>query len=85
MSEPTGEMHAARLSSSERLQRVHDLLSDGYEYSTLEIHHRTGVVAVSATISELRQNGIKIAKARRVGDIWYYRRADVQPSLFRSA
>lgn len=85
MARPTGEIHAARLSNSERLQRVADLLSDGYEYSTLEIHARTGVMAVSATVAELRKNGIRVAKARRVGDTWYYRRTDVQPSLFRSA
>lgn len=84
MGKRTGSIHAARLSNSERLQRVADLLSDGYEYSTLEICHRTGICAVSATVSELRKNGIQVAKARRVGDVWYYRRADVQPRLFRS-
>ena len=75
-------MKAARLASSERLQRVDDLLEDGYEHSTREILLQAKVCAVNSIIAELRANGRKIL-CRRVADIWYYRRADIQPALFR--
>lgn len=70
-------MKAARLSSSERLQRVADLLADGREYSTLDIVIGAGVCAVNSCVAELRANGIAVA-CRRQGDVWYYRREDVR-------
>ncbi|MEW5763691.1 MAG: hypothetical protein AB1824_01830 [Acidobacteriota bacterium] len=76
-------LKAARLRTSERLQRVDDLLSDGHEYSTLEIALSARVCAVNSCIAELRANGRSI-RCRRVGDLWYYRRVDVTPRLFRN-
>lgn len=68
----------ARYSSSERLQQVHELLSQGGEHSTLEISIRAGVVAVSAIMSELRAQGADIRcrqiRSRTTGKrIWVYR------------
>ncbi|MYA88796.1 MAG: hypothetical protein F4X97_10160, partial [Boseongicola sp. SB0662_bin_57] len=54
-------MHAASLDRSPRLQRVHALLSDGVERSTLEIIAKAKVCAVNSCISELRVNGFRIA------------------------
>ena len=71
-------MHAARIERSERLQRVHALLSDGSEYSTLEIVSKAQVCAVNSIIAELRENGCYI-ECRRARDplsgrpIWRYR------------
>jgi len=66
-------MKSARLSTSARLQRVDELLSDGTERTTMEIVNGAQVMAVSACISELRENG-RVVHCRRSGDIWYYRR-----------
>lgn len=65
-------MHASRLASSFRLQRVARLLADGAEYSTLDIIAQAGVCAVNSIVAELRHNGIGIA-CRRCGAIWLYR------------
>ena len=55
-------MHAAKLEKSARLARVYRLLSDGREHSTLDIMRGADVCAVSACISELRdeRNGADI-------------------------
>ena len=53
-------MHAARLDRSKRLQRVHALLKDGAEHSTLDIVKAAGVCAVNSCIAELRANGAVI-------------------------
>jgi hypothetical protein len=66
-------MNAASLARSARLSRVDQMLSDGKEYSTREIVNGAEVMAVSAAISELRENG-RIIHCRRSGDTWYYRR-----------
>lgn len=66
-------MNAARLSKSERLQRVDRLLSDGKIYTTLDILNKARVANVSAPISELRQQG-RVIDCWREGDVWYYRR-----------
>ena len=50
-------MNHARLDRSKRLQRVHALLADCREYSTLEIARQARVCAVNSVISELRANG----------------------------
>lgn len=65
-------MHSARLNNSERLQRVHALLRDGSEHTTLDIIKRASVCAVNSVVSELRDNGFSITCERR-GDIWYYK------------
>ena len=71
-------MHAARLDRSPRLQRVHALLSDGIERSTLDIATSARVCAVNSCIAELRENGAWI-ECRRIRNpanrapIWLYR------------
>lgn len=69
-------MKSANLASSQRLQRVDNLLADGREYSTMEIIAITGRCAVNSIISELRDNGRNI-RCRREGNAWFYRRLDV--------
>ncbi len=54
-------MHAAKLENSPRLMRVHALLADGHERSTLEIMKAADVCAVNSCIAELRANGAEIA------------------------
>ncbi len=53
-------MHAARLSSSSRLKRVHTLLADHKERSTVQIIQAAQVCAVNSIIAELRANGAEI-------------------------
>lgn len=65
-------MHSARLSKSERLQRVHNLLKRGGEFSTMQIVEMANVCAVNSIVAELRFNGIGISCHRR-GDTWFYR------------
>jgi len=65
-------MNAASIESSERLNRVLDLLSQGGEFSTLDIIKEANVCAVNSIISELRQNGFDIACQRR-GEKWFYK------------
>ena len=50
-------MSAARIQRSKRLQRVHALLLDGVERSTVEIVQAADVCAVNSCIHELRENG----------------------------
>jgi len=64
-------MRAAKLSRSDRLQRVRDFLSDKRPHSTLEIIKKAKVCAVSSVVAELRQNGLDISCERR-GDRHYY-------------
>ena len=64
-------MKAARLETSARLQRVHDLLADGQVYTTLDIVIAAGVCAVNSCIAELRANGASIVCWRN-RDTWYY-------------
>ena len=70
-------MHAARFKRSPRLQRVHALLSDGAEHSTLEIAIRAEVCAVNSCISELRDQGAQIhcrqIRSQRGERLWLYR------------
>ncbi len=77
-------MHAARLSHSDRLTRVHRLLADGRERSTLEIMRGAGVCAVNSCIAELRANGVRIT-CRQIHDpatdarLWLYRLVRAAP------
>ena len=69
-------MHAASLDRSPRLQRVHALLSDGVERSTLEIIAKAKVCAVNSCVAELRANGCRIACRQEVAAgkrTWLYR------------
>ena len=77
-------MHAARLSHSDRLTRVHRLLADGRERSTLEIMRGAGVCAVNSCIAELRANGARITCRQSVrvttGErLWLYRLVRAAP------
>ena len=65
-------MHAASIDKSERLARVYKLLSQGGEFSTLDIIKEANVCAVNSIVAELRQNGFEIDCQRR-GDKWVYR------------
>ncbi len=65
-------MNAASIESSERLNRVLNLLSRGGEFTTLDIIKNANVCAVNSIISELRQNGFDINCQRR-GEKWFYR------------
>lgn len=66
-------MQAAKLERSDRLQRVAKLLRKTRRpLSTMEIIQGANVCAVSAIISELRENGMKI-DCQRQGDVWQYR------------
>ena len=58
--------HAARIESSDRLQKVLDVLQDRQWHSSLDIMLKTSLVAVGSAISELRANGIEI-ECRCVG------------------
>lgn len=70
-------MHSARLANSPRLRRVHDLLSDGAEHSTLEISIRAEVCAVNSCVAELRDQGADIhcRQTRSMSGkcLWLYR------------
>ncbi|MEJ1381365.1 MAG: hypothetical protein RPT95_10425 [Candidatus Sedimenticola sp. (ex Thyasira tokunagai)] len=68
--------HSAKLSTSDRLKRVDDLLASGLEYSTLEIVAECSVCAVNSIIAELRTNGRDI-RCRREGNLWFYKRWDL--------
>lgn len=71
-------MKSARLATSNRLQRVHQLLSDGGEHSTMDIIRGAEVAAVNSIIAELRDNGCYIecrcTRSPTSGErIWLYR------------
>ncbi len=70
-------MHAARLDRSSRLQRVHELLSDGAEWSTLDIVREAEVCAVNSIVAELRHAGAEIECRQSVSGsgqrVWLYR------------
>jgi len=65
-------MNAANIEKSARLGRVLDLLSQGGEFTTLDIIKQAGVCAVNSIVAELRCNGFEINCQRR-GDKWFYR------------
>ena len=64
-------MNAARLEKSDRLRRVLKLLKRVKQASTRDIVERAKVVAVSAAVAELRQQGHDITCQRR-GAVWWY-------------
>lgn len=69
-------MHFARIEKSPRLMRVLRVLSDGLEHSTMNIARNANVCAVNSAVSEIREQGYKVAcrqsyeRGRRV---WRYR------------
>jgi len=65
-------MNAASIENSDRLNRVLELLSQGGEFTTLDIIKQANVCAVNSIISELRQNGFDIDCQRRA-DKWFYK------------
>lgn len=69
-------MHAARLESSQYLQKMLRLFQRGGEYSTRQIAEHIGSVCGSTRIGELRRNGFDIVR-RQVGQVHYYRLAGV--------
>jgi len=64
-------MNNAAIASSERLQRVMQVLADGQPHSTRDIIRAANVCAVNSVIAELREQGISIHCHRR-GLAWYY-------------
>jgi hypothetical protein len=65
-------MNNAKLERSARLQRVFRLLKNADRpLSTMEIIRGANVAALTATISELRRNGISI-KCESYNKIFYY-------------
>lgn len=60
-------MHAARLTTSARLQRVQALLADGREHSTRAIVRGAVVCAVNSCVAELRTAGAVITCRQRTG------------------
>ena len=69
-------MKAAALERSARLQRVHDLLADGQERSTMDIILNASVCAVNSIVGELRCNGAEIECRRDDSGgepVWLYR------------
>jgi hypothetical protein len=64
-------MNAASIEKSARLGRVLDLLSQGGEFTTLDIIRQAEVCAVNSIVAELRCNGFDITCQRR-GDKWFY-------------
>lgn len=70
MAQATGTIHAARLSSSDRLQRLLEYLRDGKEHTTLNIVLGANICAVNSAVAELRENGYLI-NCRRVSNGCY--------------
>ena len=54
-------MHAAKLESSGRLQRVLAVLKGGEPKTTRELIRAADVCAVNSAVSELRRNGLSIS------------------------
>ena len=73
MGRPLGTIKAAKLSNSPRLQRLQKLLSDGREYSTLDIIHEANICAVNSAVAELRENGFSIECRKMSRNQYLYR------------
>lgn len=58
--------HAAKIESSERLQKVLAILEDGDWHGSFELMSQTKLVAIGSAISEIRANGFGI-ESRCVG------------------
>ncbi len=75
-------IHYAKIENSPRLQRVHELLKTGLEYSTMEIIKKANVCAVNTIITELRRNGLTIMTRQR-NKVFFYKLGAGQQDLFR--
>lgn len=64
--------HAASPARSKRLQRLLEILRTRRELSSLQLIRRAGIVALSATVDELRKAGHAIECTRR-DRVWFYR------------
>ena len=53
--------HYAIAHRSERLKRIYNLLKDGREYTSRQIVKLANVIALSASIDEMRKNGFCIS------------------------
>jgi len=67
-----GEIHAARIEKSDRLQRVLQVLMAIDKPSSRQIQEIANVCAPSTCISELRKSGYLI-DCERQGSIWFFR------------
>jgi hypothetical protein len=66
-------MHFAKIANSDRLQRVYEvLLAATGPLSTLDIIRYAHVCAVSAAISELRHNDIRVSCKESGGRHYYW-------------
>lgn len=67
-------MNAAKLEKSDRLKKVHALLTrfKGRWLSTMDVIQRAQVCAVNSIMDELRENGVRI-ETKREGRVWSYR------------
>jgi hypothetical protein len=64
-------MHAARIETSPRLQRVLETLQRGGRWTTRELIETAHVCAVNSAVAELRANGYPITCERRK-NVWLY-------------
>lgn len=64
-------MHFANLESSDRLQRVLEVLKRGGKFSTMDLIRGSGYCAINSIISEIRANGISV-DCKREGNAWFY-------------
>lgn len=63
-------MNSAKLDTSERLQRVYNVLKDGRKHSTMDLIQKSGRRAINSIVAELRDNGIPV-DCQRKGVAWY--------------
>ncbi|MDW7643423.1 MAG: helix-turn-helix domain-containing protein [Desulfuromonadales bacterium] len=76
-------IHYAKIEESERLQRVHRLLTNGGWHSTRDIMRAADVCAVNTVITELRCNGYDIVtRCAGKGRYEYQLITEPQRSLF---
>jgi hypothetical protein len=55
-----GRIHAGRVDSSPRLQRVLAVLADGERHTTRDLMFEANVCAVNSCVAEIRANGIDV-------------------------
>ena len=76
-------MHHAKIETSDRLQTLLALLSQGGWWTTKELMRETGSVAQATDISELRSNGFDVESRRLKSEldttrqVWSYRLHEV--------
>lgn len=80
-----GQIHAARLDHSPRLQRLLAVFraNPGVWLTTLDLISRARICAVNSAVDELRENGFRIPSRRESRDgepVWSYRLEGLDPS-----